>query len=339
MGVCAAIFSIGPNGAIHVFGVKLVGFTLENGLKLLLTIIIFFVIWIIAKILRLFIRRYMRGRVDASALFWSNQAIKLLLTFFVLIFFISIWFDDPRRLTTGIGLIAVGLTFALQKIITSIAGYFIILRGRLFNVGDRISMAGVRGDVISLNFTHTRVMEMGQPPAVQMADPAMWVEARQYTGRVVTITNDKVFETPLYNYTREFPYLWEEIQMPVKYSSNRIKAEEIMVKAAQQHTAEIQEAGKLVFSDLQRRYMVRYDRLEPKVFYRLTDNWLELTLRFIARTSGIRELKDQLSRDILEGFEKAGIEIASTTFDIVGLPKINIALTRDREKESIKKAD
>ncbi|OHB54385.1 MAG: mechanosensitive ion channel protein MscS [Planctomycetes bacterium GWF2_42_9] len=332
-GVCAAIFSIGPKGAIHVFGVKLVGFTLENGMKLLLTFLIFFVIWMTAKILRFFIRRYMRGRIDVSALFWSNQAIKLLLTFFSVIFFISVWFDDPKRLTTGIGLIAVGLTFALQKIITSVAGYFIILRGGLFNVGDRISMGGVRGDVTSLNFTYTRVMEMGQPPSVQMADPAMWVEARQYTGRIVTITNDKVFETPLYNYTREFPFLWEEIQIALKYGSNRIKAEEILIGTAQKYTAEIQEIAKPLFSDLRRKYMVNYDNIEPKVYYRLTDDWLELTLRFITRTSGIRDLKDQLSRDILEGFEKSGIEIASSTFDIVGLPKIRVALTQNNTEK------
>ena len=49
-------------------------------------------------------------------------------------------------------------------------------------------------------------MEMGQPPAVQNADPAMWVRARQYTGRVVTLTNDKIFDSPVYNYTRDFPF-------------------------------------------------------------------------------------------------------------------------------------
>lgn len=330
MGIIAEIFSVGPKGAIHIFGIKLVGFTLENGKKLLLTISILLVFFIVARISRFFVRRYMRGRVDARAVFWSNQAIKLLLTFFSLISFISIWFDDPTRLATALGLVTVGLAFALQKIITSIAGYFIILRGRLFNVGDRISMSGVRGDVIALNFTHTRVMEMGQPPAVQMADPAMWVEARQYTGRIVTITNDKVFDTPLYNYTREFPYLWEEMHVFIKYDSDRKKAEEIMLHAAKMHTADIQTLSEDALSELQRRYMVHRDRLEPKVYYRLTDNWLELTVRFISNTFNIRDLKDSLSRDILEGFEQTGISIASTTIDVVGIPPIRMQIQRER---------
>ncbi|HYE33818.1 hypothetical protein [Methylocaldum sp.] len=65
-------------------------------------------------------------------------------------------------------------------------------------------------------------------------------------------------------------------------------------------------------------------RIGPRVYFRLTDNWLELTVRFIVRDRGIREAKDALSRDILREFEQAGIELASATFEIVGLPPLRI---------------
>ena len=39
--------------------------------------------------------------------------------------------------------------------VTSIAGHFVILRGNTFTVGDRISMGGVRGDVMRLGFNQT----------------------------------------------------------------------------------------------------------------------------------------------------------------------------------------
>ena len=101
----------------------------------------------------------------------------------------------------------------MQRVITAVAGYFVILRGKTFNVGDRIVMGGVRGDVIDFSFMQTRIMEMGQPPKVERnTDPAMWVRSRQFTGRIVTVTNDKIFDEPVYNYTREFPYIWEEIR-------------------------------------------------------------------------------------------------------------------------------
>ena len=66
-------------------------------------------------------------------------------------------------------------------------------------------MGGVRGDVVRLGFLKTTIMEMGQPPSVSGADPAVWVNSRQYTGRLVTVTNGAIFNEPVYNYTRDFP--------------------------------------------------------------------------------------------------------------------------------------
>lgn len=317
---------VGPNRAVSIFGVKLVGFTAENGVKLLLTLALMLVFWLVARLLRRTVRFLMRGRKDARALFWSKQAISIAVTVLFLIGFVSIWFDDPVRLATALGLVTAGLAFALQRVVTSVAGYYIILRGRLFNVGDRISLGGVRGDVIAVGFTYTTVMEMGQPPSVQMADPAMWVEARQYTGRVVTVTNDKVFDTPVYNYSREFPYLWEETHIMIPYSANRRQAEQILLDVAQQHTVQISEMGEEALREMERRYFVRADNLRPKVYYRLTDNWLELTVRFICRSHGIRELKDTLNRGIIDQLDHAGIPLASTTVDVVGLPPLQVKM-------------
>jgi len=66
------------------------------------------------------------------------------------------------------------------------------------------------------------------------------------------------------------------------------------------------------------------DTLRPQVFYRLTDNWVELSLRFIAQPHGVRNLKDQLSRMILDRFEAAHISIASGTYEIVGFPPVRL---------------
>jgi small-conductance mechanosensitive channel len=119
--------------------------------------------------------------------------------------------------------------------VTAVAGYFVILRGKTFNVGDRIVMGGVRGDVIALSFTQTTIMEMGQPPSVASDDPGMWVKRRQYTGRIVTVSNSKIFDEPVYNYSRDFPYIWEEISLPVSYTADRKRAEEVLLDVARRH--------------------------------------------------------------------------------------------------------
>lgn len=318
----------GPERAVEVFGVRLVGVTPENGTKLLLTLAAAAIVWGLAYLLRSMMRLFLRNRADARAQFWSQQAVQLATTLLFLLALVSIWFSDPGRLTTAFGLVSAGLAFALQRVITAVAGYFVILRGRLFNVGDRITMGGVRGDVIALGYIRTTVMEMGQPAAVQESDPAMWVQARQYTGRIVTITNDKVFDEPVYNYTREFPYLWEEMHLPIQYTADRKRAEQILLDAARRHTTAIAELSQPALAALQRRYFVSAAELEPRVYQRLTDNWLELAVRFIVPEHGIRGIKDAMSRDILDALEEAGIGIASATFEIVGLPPLRLQRQR-----------
>jgi small-conductance mechanosensitive channel len=316
---------------LHVFGVRLVGTTPENGRKLLLSIA--FIVggltlrWLLGKLLDL---RFSPAPGTRTR-FWVRQGLSLLIALFLILMVLSLWFDDPTRLATALGLVTAGLAFALQKVVTAVAGYLVILRGRVFGVGDRIVMGGVRGDVIGLDFTKTTIMEMGQPPPVQNADPAMWVRSRQYTGRIVTVSNARIFDEPVYNYTRDFPYLWEELTLPIPYSADRGRAEAILREIAQRHTTEIQKLGEDDRAELMRRYATRSTDVSPAVYWRLTDNWLDMTVRFLARDHGVRELKDAISRDALEELARASISLASTTVQVVGLPAVQIELAPSRQ--------
>lgn len=66
------------------------------------------------------------------------------------------------------------------------------------------------------------------------------------------------------------------------------------------------------------------DDLTPRVFCRLTDNWVELTVRFIVHDHGVRDVKDAIARAVLEKFEEASIEVASATYEIVGAPTLRV---------------
>ncbi|MEO8213279.1 MAG: mechanosensitive ion channel domain-containing protein [Myxococcales bacterium] len=318
---------VGPKHALQLFGVKLVGVNAENGKKLLFSAALVLLLMAVNAGLRRLARRA-TSQADLRAGFWMRQGTSLAMSVILVIAMLSVWFDDPRRLTTAMGLVTAGLAFALQRAVTALAGYFVILRGKTFNVGDRISMGGVRGDVIALGFMQTTIMEMGQPPAVQAADPAMWVRARQYSGRVVTVSNSKIFDEPIYNYTREFPYLWEEMVLPISYQADRTRAERIMLDAARTHTIDLTRLGEEALREMERRYAMKRSELEPRVYLRMTDNWLELTVRVLVADHAIRDVKDAITRDILKGIEAAGIGVASATFEIVGLPPLRIAATQ-----------
>lgn len=314
---------------MEIFGIRFIGINTENGQKLLLTVLFIIGILLFGFALRTIVNLTLNSERFERARFWTKQGISVLTAVLMIIIVASIWFNDPVRLATAAGLITAGLAFALQKVVSSIAGYFVILRGRNFTIGDRISMGGVRGDVIGLGFIQTTIMEMGQPPSVQAADPAMWVKSRQFTGRIVTVANNKIFDEPVFNYTRDFPFIWEEITIPVTYQDKRQKAEEIMLAATNKHVLKISEISSTAVKKLEDDYFVNINDFEPKVFYRITDNWLELTIRFIVSEHKVRDVKDAISRDMLEGFDAEGIGIASATYDIVGLPPIRVEDSRN----------
>jgi small-conductance mechanosensitive channel len=153
----------GSSRTIEVFGIRLVGVNAENGKKLLVSVAFIAAVMLANRLLKLILRA-VAGEKQGPIHFWSRQAIRLLTAAILLIGVVSIWFNNPSQLASAAAFVTAGLAIASQRIITAFAGYLIILRGKNFNVGDRIAMGGVRGDVVALGFMQTTIMEMGQPP-------------------------------------------------------------------------------------------------------------------------------------------------------------------------------
>ena len=124
---------VGTNGTVQLFGVKLIGINGENGRKLLLSILFLTVLWFLAWALGKAAGALVRKRSQHAA-FWIKQGIHLFSAAAFVIGLCSIWFSDPTRMATAFGLITAGLAFALQRVITALAAYIVILRGKTFSV-------------------------------------------------------------------------------------------------------------------------------------------------------------------------------------------------------------
>jgi small-conductance mechanosensitive channel len=279
------------------------------------------VAWIFAWVLRQILKLFIGTQSGTRFQFWAKQGVSLVIAAIVILGIMSIWFDNPAQLAAFLGLVGAGVAFALQRVITAVAGYFVILRGKTFNVGDRIQMGGVRGDVIGLTFMQTRIMEMGESPR-EKDDDKSWVRSRQFTGRIVTVTNDKVFDCPVYNYTHEFAYIWDEISIPVAFHQDFAKAEQIILEAANAQARTAKRLGKEEVKRLEERFGIDAGEIDPRVFWRITEDWMELTVRFLGPDHGIRSIKDQMTRVIIASFEKANIAIAATRQEGVTLEPV-----------------
>ena len=300
----------------RVFGVTLIGATQHNLHKLLLTLAFIAIAWVFAWVLRQILKLFIGTRTGTRFQFWAKQGVSLIVAGILILSVMSVWFDNPSTLAAFLGLVGAGVAFALQRVITAVAGYFVILRGKTFNVGDRILMGGVRGDVIGLTFMQTRIMEMGQSPREE-TDKKSWVRSRQFTGRIVTVTNDKVFDEPVFNYTHEFAYIWDEISIPVRYASDYAAAEKCIRDAAARHALSREKIGEEELRRLEQRFGIDVGEINPQVFWRITEDWLELTVRFLGPDHGIRGIKDGMTRDIIAGFQKTGVLIGATRQEAV----------------------
>ena len=92
---------------------------------------------------------------------------------------------------------------------------------QFYEPGDRVQLGGITGDVIDISILRTTVMEIGG-----------WVKADLYNGRIVRIANSFIFKEPVYNYSADFPFVWDEIVLPIKYGCGHRLAREILYRVA-----------------------------------------------------------------------------------------------------------
>lgn len=250
-----------------------------------------------------------RRTEDSQSRYYARKAVRYVVAVITLVTLAILWRAFAGRAGVVLGLAAAGLAFAMQEVVGAVAGWFNILSGRIFRVGDRIQMGGVRGDVIDITPLRTKVMEIGSG-----TDDSSWVQGRQFTGRVVAISNKATFTEPVYNYSAAFDYLWEELTVPVAFDADWDRATEILEKEAVRVSASVGAATAI--TRMRRRHPIPATELEPRVFAAPTDNYLRLSARFVVPVRTARTVKDDLTRGVLERFAEEGIEVASTTSDV-----------------------
>jgi small-conductance mechanosensitive channel len=149
------------------------------------------------------------------------------------------------------------------------------------------------------------------------------VHADQYTGRIVMIANRAVFASPVFNYTQHWGFIWDEITLPFTYDTDWHKAGEVMIAHGREYTQELQADADRTLKQMMARYPLQQTEVAPTLYLTMTDNWIELTLRYIVRARERRAVKGELHQELLQHFEgEPKIQVASATFEIVGLPPV-----------------
>ncbi|PYY13663.1 MAG: hypothetical protein DMG61_12625 [Acidobacteria bacterium] len=208
------------------------------------------------------------------------------------------------------GLIGAGLAISLREPLLSIAGRIAIFAGHMYSGGDRIEINKLSGDVIDIGFFYTRMMEIGN-----------WISGDQYSGRTIQFANAQVFGTPVFNYTRTFGYIWDEVRLPVTYASNVKAISEILKSVGREYTREFLQGAQKKIETMQRYFMVPRFEVEPDVYIRVTDNYIEVTLRYIVDPKQRRKASSFIYAEAFRQIrERKDIEIGSETMDLTVHP-------------------
>jgi len=230
-----------------------------------------------------------------------------IVSFVLMIVIFFIWVQNVSSITIFLGFAGAGLALALQKVVLSIAGWFLILIRHPFETGDRIEINGIKGDIIDIRLFQTSILEIGN-----------WVDADQSTGRIVNIPNSFVFEYANFNYSRGFEFIWHEIPILLTFESDWKKGKEIMMTHAIKLAEGLEDKVSRKIDAMRNRYMIYYGKLTPIVYVNIKDSGVELTLRYLIEAKSRRSTQDMLCQAILEDFDKEpDVNFAYPTYRIV----------------------
>lgn len=274
------------------------------------------VLWTVLKVLR---RGFVNKISNNQTRYRTNKLVNSF-GFLVAIIFITVIFNEKLGgLTVAFGVAGAGIAFALQEVIASVAGWIAIVFGGFYKTGDRVQLGGIKGDVIDIGVLRTSIMEIGN-----------WVDGDLYNGRTVLVANSFVFKEPVFNYSGEFPFLWDEIKVPIQFGSNYAKTEEILTKAANGIVGSYAQSAEEFWEQISKHNLVEKASTAPMVTLVLNDNWVEFTLRYTVKFDKRRSTKDLLFKQVLREVEATNGEVkfASATFHLVEAPTFRVSIDK-----------
>jgi small-conductance mechanosensitive channel len=273
-------------------------------------------IWLLIKL----VKRSLLSKIkDNEHRFKAKKFGNFVGYFLTVVLLLIVYSDKLGGFTVALGVAGAGVAFALQEVIGSFAGWLAIMFGGFYKSGDRVQLGGIKGDVMDIGVLRTTIMETGQ-----------WVDGDLYNGRIVLIANSFVFKEPVFNYSGEFPFLWDEIKVPIRYGSDYDLAREILEVVGKEVVGELTAQSKAQWSTLQNKYRLEDAKTAPMVSLEANDNWVEFTLRYVVSFKKRRVTKTELFTQILKRVDATEglVRFASATFEVVDVPELKVRTTQ-----------
>lgn len=247
--------------------------------------------WLVARGLRALLRRVLGRWARADA---STALVSIIVWLLGTGIAVSVLAGDIRAMLGSVGLVGLALSWALQTPIESFTGWLLNSFQGYYRVGDRIQVGDVFGDVYAIDFLSTTVWELGSPER-----PGA-VHAEQPTGRLITFPNNEVLTGTVVNLTRDFPYVWDELLVPVANESDLRYALELLRRLATELLGEDMVGPAHEYETLLRKARLETSVADtPEVYVSLADSWTNVTIRYLVHARQRRKWKSLLAERVM----------------------------------------
>jgi len=249
---------------------------------------------------------------DMTSRYRARKFVNILGYLAALVVILVTFSNQLSALNVVLGVAGAGVAFAFQEVIASFAGYLVLHSSSFFKVGDRVMLGGIKGDVIDVGLLRTSVMETGD-----------WIEGDRYNGRITKVANSFIFKAPVHNYSGDFPFLWDEIQIPIKtecdFEYGKQKFETLLFDIQ----GSFAEEAKEYWHKMTEKYLIENARVDPFVLMKFDENWITFTLRYVVDYEQRGTTKDKIYSAALKAIKESSgkLEVASAAFEITAFPK------------------
>ncbi|TGM88346.1 mechanosensitive ion channel protein [Leptospira licerasiae] len=231
--------------------------------------------------------RYNRRRVT-RILFVVVGAVSLL----------PVIFSGLSYLPTVMGLAGAGIVISLKDITLNYVGWLLIHGSNGFEVGDRIEIEGVKGDVVNIGINRFTLMELSQDP-----------KSEQSTNRLVHLPNHTIILHKVYVVKEKLGFVWDEFRIKIPHGSDWEAAEKILNGILKNGSVIDQHKIDYSVRELSKNYLVRLGKTTPIVYVGLEEGGVLFSLRYLTHIKEKRNQKARISREVLKEFAEAGIRI------------------------------
>lgn len=275
-----------------------------SGLRLIYTVIVIVGFVFVRAILN----RWVYKRIDEPEKSYRlKKGTNTFLVILSMIFLAFLWSDHMGSLSTFLGLLSAGLAIALRDFLVNLFAWIFIVTRRPFEVGDRVSIAGVSGDVIDLRLFEFTMLEVDSLNG-----------GEQSTGRLIHMPNARVIAEPLINATMGFGYIWNEVGVLLTFESDWQMAKTRFQSVIDQQSGKITKEAEASLRKASKRYFMYYSALTPIVYTSVEKSGVMLTIRFLCEPRQKRGETEKLWESILGVIaEEEMLELAYPTSRVV----------------------